>query len=275
MAVSVNIANAPLVISNREVKNIKLDDRAPIARDEFTLQMQTQSLEDVRYILRAIAIQEVDQQVRIDNQPSRLLIDNREGKFLHLAQRRVEVLFGNVLDQVAIKALHRAVLSEVRRRVAIVLRNAPLSNELRAGFRTLAAGGTWQWFYAPTTNAIATRVNPYTLKSLPFGSKLILMPNSQYVTLANMLDARLDAGWRGWKLWQRGRSRGRGFMVSAVDKIRRNRALKTLNITVTFTQRFALSNEIAYPGRADTKLPKSTVCVVVKAARRTRAYRRR
>jgi hypothetical protein len=275
--VAVNLNKAPLVIQKREVVPVRLNRQEVAKREDFIINVKTQSLEDVRYVLRAVSIQETDKQVRLGNEPNRVVVDNREGKQLRFAQRKIEVFFGDILDQIMLKSLEKALMASIRFAVAGVLKNTPgLRPDQISGIRALASGQSWEWRYSPGRGSPARKVNPYRIGAMPAGAFLVYMPTNAYAGLANMLAARLDAGWRGYsQLWQRGRSGGRGFAVKAVEKIRRGRLLKNYDITVAFTRRYAIPGEVYHPGTGDRKEPKSTVCIRIRTRRRTRGYRRR
>lgn len=291
MPAKLSLRSAPLVVARQKTKPISImGGRQKITvgggKDELTLDVTNQSLSDVRYLLREIIIQETDEQIRAGNDPSRVIIDNREGKPLHSIRRKGEVQFGVVLDQLMIKAISKAVRTSVRAAIVRVLKHTPegaLTGTVNwagdpdalAGIRSLVSGGAWEWRYAADPRSPARKVNPYQIGALAPGALLIYYPKSQYFSLANMLSARIDAGWRDSKLLQRGRSGGRGMLYKGVEKIRRNRNLKNYDIKIAFTRKFVMPNEIYHPGTGDAKQPRSTACVVVRAVRRTRSYGRR
>lgn len=276
MAVAVDLTEAQFVIERKKVIDIKLLGEKVSTREDFLVDVGKQSLSDIRFLLRAITVQETVNQRRLNNQATRLIVDNREGKPLAAAQRKTETQFGDQLDHLMLKAIEKSIKGLMKNAVRRVLKNTPsLRPDEKAGIAALASGGNWEWRYAAKATEQARSVDPYRLGGLSPGALLIYMPQSRYASLANMLAARIDAGWKGGNLWKRGRSGGRGFMERGVSRIRRNRLLKNYDIKIAFTRKFALPGEIYHPGTGDRKEPKSTVCVVVQAIRRGKGYRKR
>lgn len=274
MAIDLN--KARMVIKSREVVPVRLNRVQVAQRENIITVIQTQSIEDVRYLLKAVTIQEAENQIRIGNEPSRVIVDHREGKPLSQVRRKTEVYFGDIFNRLMIKAVERAVTASIRYAVSNVLKDTPgLKPDEMAGFRELTQGGSWQWSYTKDKGSPAVRVDPGQIGAIPFNALLVYMPRSRYVALANMLAARLDAGWRGQQLWEYGRSGGRGFMYKAVEKIRRNKLLKNYNITVSFTRKYAVPGELYHPGTGKTQTPKTSVGIVIRSRRRRKGYSRR
>lgn len=267
----------PLVIKQREIVDVRLNRQTVAQREEMILQIQTQSLADVRSALRAITIQETDKQIRIKNFPSRVVVDNREGRPIDMARRRIEVTFGSGLDQLMIKALENAVKQSLRYQVARVLKHSSVLTDAEAdGLRGLMGGAAWEWRYTEGRGKRATKVNPYRLGSIPAGAMLVYSPKNKYAAFANMLAARMDAGWSPRDMrFRRGRSGGRGFMRKGVEKVRRSRLLKNFDITVAASRKFLVSREIYHPGTGSKRTPKTSFHIIIRARRRTRTYRRR
>lgn len=272
---AINPLKAPLVITQNKTHNVNLNRARVGTRETLNLEMKAQSLADVQWMLRAITIDEVQQQRRLDNEPTRFIVDNREGKPVHLAQRRTEVQFGNTLDQVLLKAIERALLQEISSDVQKVINQVPnLTNLQKAGFRMLSTSGGWNWLKLDRNNK-AIPFNPYKAQALNAGESVIMVPRSEYASLMNMFSARVAAGWTGQKLWERGKSGGSGFMRRGIDKIRRGRLLKNYTITAGFTVKHAIAGEIYYGGYKGRRgSPKRTAFIRIKA-RRVGRYRRR
>lgn len=251
MAVSLN--HAPLVIPKRKVTNVRLLGKPIGQRETITGEMSRQSIADLEYLIKAITIQDTEIEIRKDNEPTRLIVDNREGKALSTVKRKSEVIFGNFLDTQLIKFIQRSLMSSIK------------SNAVSPEGKELGTMAYWTWAYSPKAGQIATPVRIDQIKSLPYGSMLILRPRSPDVGLQNMFAARKDAGWPAWQ-WRtrKGRSGGKGFMFKGINRLKRSRLMKNYTIHITFTDRFKVAGEKYSHGTP----------VVVMRAQRNKRYRR-
>jgi hypothetical protein len=249
---ALNLARAPLVIAQRKTTNIRILGEPLSKRDTLVVDMNKQSLADIQWMLKAITIDDTAAEIRKGNEPTRLVVDAKETTYLAFAQRKVEVTFGNFLDQLLIRLIQRQLMSAIRS-YAVSPKDAALG--------TMA---NWGWAYAAKRGEAASPVNVTAVTSLPVGSYLILKPTSNQVGLANMFAARKDAGKAPDQWWDKGRSGGRGFMSKSLDTLKRSRLMKNYTIHVVFTKRFQTPGEKYSHGTP----------VVVLRARRNRGYKR-
>ena len=288
MAVTALKGRPPLVIKARKTTTVSLDPAKPrtrgASRDNLTLDMSKQGLADVRWILREITYEEMRQQARIDNPATRVVVDNKEFKPIETAQRKTEVTFGNILDKLLIKTIERSVVAAVRgsglasRPEGLVPKSGKATSlGLSRGYHAINAIGGWEWSFVEKRGVPGAVINITKLANLPIGSSLIFAPRSPYAGLLNMVAARIDAGWEEHRLYyvddDRGvnqkapsthRSRGKGFMSKAINKIKRSRLMKNYTIRVMFTERYARRNE---------RYGRGTPVIVIQA-RRNQRYKR-
>ena len=158
-----------------------------------------------------------------------------------------------------------------------------IERSLSAAIRSLAATATgkalasmanWEWFYVenPGRGNSGVKVDDIRkLKSMKFGSYLVLKPKSTDAGVENMLAARTDAGWDLERAYgDTCTSDGRGCMAQAIDKMKRGNLTKNYTMHVVFTKRFALSGE---KYRATSEHGAITPVLVVRA-KRNRRYKR-
>ena len=266
--------NSPLVVPKYRQVNLLGDSIA--LRQTLTLDIRNQTVADVRFLLKAITIDEVDTQQRLGNEANRFAVDGREGKSISDAKCRTEVTFGNALDQVMIRAIMKSVRAQTRLEVGQVIRSAPgLKREDISGFRKLSRPSSWEWVIAEGKGAPAKPTNPFADNvQLSFGQSLIYRTISKYMGLANMFAARIDAGWKGGKLWSKGRSGGKGFLFKSINTIKRNRLLRDYTVRVTFSRRYIAPGEIYHPNTPPAKMPLSTPAIVIRAKRKRGNYKR-
>jgi hypothetical protein len=228
------------------------------------------------WLLQSITVQETDQQMKLDNPPSRLAVDGREKKPLHQVKRRVEVTFGNTLDRLMIKTIERSLSNFIRSTLP--------AKDVRGLDRV---SSNWQWLYIRERGATPIIGNPLNQKSLQIGSMLILRPrpHMKYAGMQNLMAAKIDVGKRPFTIAQletpgpggrdyrekrppnsgEGRSGGHGFMRKAIETLKRNRLLKDYTIYSTHTLEYENINEVYMHG---------TPCIIVRARRRNKGYKR-
>lgn len=275
---AVNLNKAPSVIPKRRV--IKLAGQAVGESETFEKEIEAQSLSDVRYLLRAITLEEVDRAIKVGNEPTRFIVDAREGaRTVDQALYKTETFFGEALDMVMVRALEREIMHILRREIEKILRlssgpraerRIKLSVADRKGLQALMARYNWVWLYSAAPGERMRKVSPYRIGAFPAGALLLFKPTSNYASFANFLSARMQAGLSGKDFWRRGKTGGRGAILRGVDKVRRNRLLRNFTITVEQTQNYALPGERYRPRGEET-----TFSVAIRARRRRRAgYRR-
>lgn len=78
--------------------------------DKIILQV---GAEDILAVLRAVAIEEIGQQINIGNKPTNLLVDNRSSRSIEQAQRRVQAFF------VDVELVYKAVIAAWQRALGL------------------------------------------------------------------------------------------------------------------------------------------------------------
>jgi len=270
VVVKTSLASAPIVIAKRKVINVRIrgefaggsDERLVGKKETLTVDMQTQGFSDIRYMIRRITIEETDNQIRLKNPPSRIAVDNREGKQLALVERRTEVTYGNFLDVQMLKFVERSLMSAIK------------SLGVSSSDRALGNLAAWEWRYVadPSKNKVGVKLrNKKSLKALRVGSYLVLKPKSIMVGVANMKAARKDAGWPKHKwVYGTGSSGGKGFMAKSIDTMKRSNLLKNYTIHVSFTKRFRVRGETY----RETSSFGAVTPVIVVRTKRNRRYKR-
>lgn len=265
------LRNAPIVVQRRRA--VRMGGVTVGDRDTLQLDMEKQSLSDIQHMLKAITIQEVEQQERMGNEASRLAVDSREGKPIANAERRTEVQFG---AYITIRVLHRikqALLEQIRSEISDRAGKWTASTRV---LRAAASSTTWQWYYVEPDGKHGRRFRPGELKNMPYGSKVVLRPRVPDIEYENMLALWRELGYRrspkiagkGDKgVHAKGSKRsGKGFMARSIDKAKRWQAIKPYTIYITFTNKYE---------PAGSKFAKQGApCIVVMARRKKRGYRR-
>jgi hypothetical protein len=206
-------------------------------RETFAAVLETQSLSDVRALLRGIAITETAAQIQAGNPPQLVAVDGvTSGKSVEDAQRKVEITFGTQLAQVAMR------LVEIELRTAIERSTTAHSGKLAD------MTGAWQWRFIAKGGTARVVSSGSPLPAFGPGDKLVLVPAQvPYATITNR-NVR-----RGGDLQARGRARkdkrykgalARGFLATATAAVRRRAEFKGFSIVAEFTKAHMVPGEV-------------------------------
>jgi hypothetical protein len=249
----ISLAKAPLVIP--KTRSIKVDGTTVAERQTIGYELETQVYSDVLYLLREITLEETEAQIRLDNQPTRFAVDNRDTKPLSAAQYRTDVIFGNALNKAVISAIERGLREAIRK-----------TTNVDTG-RLENIHANWNWIYFVGKGTPGTRINARSLKAFPFGAKLVLRPKLDYVGWANMAVARRGQSFTPSRGKNKGitRTNNQGFMALAISKLKRSPLFKDYTIYISFSKKYRVAGD---------KYPHGTPSIVLSAKRKRKAYKR-
>jgi hypothetical protein len=206
-----------------------------VARDRFVVEVQHQSLADVRSMLRGITREQTAQQIALGNPPQILEVDNRTGKRLDDAQRKTVVLFGTFLAAAAMR--------EVEIELAGAIARATTAHSGRLGNVT----ASWQWLFIAKGRAPRLVSAGTPPKSFASGDQLVLIPHAvPYATLTNRNVARggrLNATARKGSKTARAKQ-NRGFLFTAAEGARRRATFAQFSVRVVFSKSHMVPGEI-------------------------------
>lgn len=218
--------------------------------ETFTLRddINKQSLDDIQQLMKTIAADETEQQIRLGNPPSRIITDNREGKPATQAEKRIEVIFGASLPRLAMVTVEQALLAAIRK-----------STGVRSG--GLVDLGNWEWIYLH--DGTETTLNgPQELAQFKHGDIVLLRPKLDYASIVNNVVA--NQGSVGFKT--KGGGLGMGFFGFAAQAAKRNPQLR--NFTIYAGRTGGGSNDVT-----GEESKTGTMFIAIRAARAKR-YRK-
>jgi hypothetical protein len=207
---------------------------ASLARVTITEELNAQYKADVHSALVGITREETAQQIRLDNPPQLLEVDDRTNKPVDQAERKVVVLFGTFLSRAAMQMVENALRSAIAN-----------STNARSG-RLRDVASSWEWRFIPAGGSArkVSAANPPT--TLARGDRLVLVPvNVPYATAVNrsvlhgrpgVLKGRLRTGGRG--------TRDSGFLAAATRDVKRRAEFKQFAIYAEFTTAHAIPGEV-------------------------------
>lgn len=205
--------------------------------------MSKQSIEDIRTMLRQIAVRDTEQQKAIGNPPQFWETDGQTGKPIGEAQRRVVVVFGVVLVAAAMRLIEAALEQAIR--ATSTAHTGALAD----------ISGHWGWTFVGAGGARrVTSANPPAAMTIT--DRLILMPlEVPYATNVNQAaDGRLGkrrsveapALTRRRRVKRAGaKAKGSavGFLEAATASLRGRAEFKQFSIYASFTQRHKVTGE--------------------------------
>jgi hypothetical protein len=217
-------------------------------RVRLAQEINAQSVEDVRTMLRAITIRDTQQQIALGNPPTLAEVDGLSTKPVTQADKRTVVLFGATLAAAAMRLVETALANAIRK--TTTARSGALAD----------IAGRWQWI-------LVTKSGPRRVSSanppatLAVSDRLILMPTGvPYATNVNQaVDGVLRrkgetlAGAGGGlvrrrrikKAGAKGKGAAVGFLEAATAPLKARPDFRQLAIYAAFTRTHKVPGELS------------------------------
>lgn len=176
----------------------------PVPVGSVALNVNSGLRQQIEYLLQSTAYRLIDQQVKLGNPPSEILVDGVSNKTLTQAKRNIDVRFGSYFDKKIAKTVERALVSSIRR-----------STKKRTGKLSNLANWTWYLQDFDNSDGRARKVNPYTLKTLTRNQQLLLVPDDVVQEFGEPYASAADN-------WLNARQGG-GFMYQTKERLNKNR----------------------------------------------------
>lgn len=212
-------------------------------RERFLINAIGWAEEEIVYVLRETALEVVDQQAKIDNLPSDIVVDGSSFKHIEQAKRRVVVSFGNRLAHAVITAIKQALKATINH----------TTNKITGKLENIDA---WEWTYVPGKGRGSARViDPYSIPTLAYSDRLIIRPKEPYASSVNM---RVRSGSRSISFKtskkasesKKRKVSNKGFIGAAAQLLKRNyRITSSFSIYAGFTRKFAIPGELWTAGK--------------------------
>jgi len=204
-------------------------------REMFRVELQKQSLADVRSCIRFIAIEQTAQQIALGNPPQVLTVDGRTNKSLDDVGKQVVIVYGVALAASAMREVELELAGAIARSTRV--HSGRLSN----------LSTSWQWMFVPkggTAHAISAANPPAAFGA---GDQLVLLPKdvpyatitNRAVALAGKLNPKGKAGRRVAKSRQ-----NRGFLATATAAVRAKSAFKQFSVATVFSKNHMVAGEL-------------------------------
>ena len=206
-----------------------------LASERLLVEMQTQSLADVRAMLRGITFDVTRQQIALGNPPTLLEVDNRTGKRVEDVEKKTVVVYGVTLAASAMREVELELAGAIAR--ATTPRSGRLGN----------VSTSWQWLFVPKGGAARPVSAGTPPKAFGPGDQLVLVPKD--VPYATITNRNVAHGGRLNKPGRRGREparsrQNRGFLFWAAEGARRRASFKQFAVFVVFSQKHRVAGEV-------------------------------
>ena len=235
------------------------------------------SKEDARDMIQLVTVEAINEQLKLDNEPTRFLVDGSDAKNLRDVRQKTETFFGDVVDQLLITNFERTL------RKMILKNTTPQTGKL-SDMRN------WDWYYLPFSadrkRGNATKLNdPRELKEWQYGDRLLIRPSQRIFNsrgkgynYASMVNSRVAQRGQNYTP-KRGKNKGvtstnnHGYARQTIKALKRRTQFSGLTMYASFTQAFADPNEVYWAGPG--KGPFTLIFVILNRGKRTagRGYR--
>lgn len=217
--------------------------------ERIALDVANFTVNEVRAYMVRIAEVETAQQIRIDNPPAFVNVDNVRGKSILDVRRRITINYGTRLKVSALNELKRGLMQAIA-----------ASTTRRTG--RLANPANWQFRYV--RNGRTTALPLGSASGIPMGPTdfIVLVPvgvvndkGQAYATAANMRAAgsgRLSFRRSAKQKRIRRADQGIGFLALAARSAQASPAFGGFTVTAGFTTRHALGGEVTRRGGTRT-----------------------
>ena len=209
-------ARLPALKSRTSVQNVG-GQGFTTERNTLTFDVQTTTLDDIQWMLKSIAFQEIGEQADAGNIVSRVIVDGRDSKDILTAKRKIEALFGAKMERQAMRLVEQ-ILQQ-----AIDKTTTPRTGALRD------VRSSWEWVFAIRYDAPGIPVTDDLIGSMPAGSYLILRPRLDYAGMANIRPKEQ-------------------YLTLAARMMRGKRPFANFKITAGVSRKFRVAGEKSYLG---------------------------
>ena len=210
-------ARLPALKSRKSVQNVG-GQAFTTERNTLEFDVKTTTVDDIQWMLRSIAFEEIGEQADVGNIVSRVIVDGRDSKNILTAKRKIQAIFGARMERQAMQ------LAEQILQIAIDKTTTARTGALRN------VRANWEWVFAVRYDAPGIPVTDDLIGSMPAGSYLILRPRLDYAGIANVRPA---AGQ---------------YVQLAAKMMRGKRPFANFKITAGLSRKFKVSGEKSYLG---------------------------
>lgn len=209
-------ARLPALKSRTSVQNIG-GNAFTTERNTLEFDVKNTTLEDIQWMLKSIAFEEIGAQDDLGNPLSRIIVDGRDSKNILTAKRKIEALFGAKMERQAMRLVEDILQQAIDR----------TTTAKTGALRSVRAN--WEWVFAIRYDAPGIPVTNEIIGSMPAGSYLILRPRLDYAGIANV------------------RAKDQ-YLSLAAKMMRGKRPFANFKVTAGVSRKFQVSGEKSYLG---------------------------
>lgn len=202
-----------------------------------------QGTADIQWMLRSISARDTGEQIRLGNPPQVVTVDDRPARAFDDAQRRVDVLFGTKLAQVAMRMIEQ----ELRRNIERT------TNKVTG--RLANVGSYWRWRLITPGKGSQVVTASTELPAFTRGTVLVLEPIgvpyatrvNSLVTGSGALRSRRQRGG-GIRKGQFGPPKPKqpiGYLRATAEALRSRSQFRNFSVSVVFSRQHAVPGELS------------------------------
>jgi len=215
-------------------KTVRLGDQQ-FGRQTFDIELEQQSLADIRALIRDIVTEQTTRQIQLGNPPALLEVDNTTTKGLDQVDKKAVVVYGVTLATAAMRMV------EIELAAAIDRGTSSHSGQLRS------LQGAWQWLLVPKGGAARPVSAGQPVIAFTQGDVLCLVP--KLVPYATMTNRNVARSGRLAPKARKGRPvstklQNMGFLAAAARVVRRRSEFKQFVIGADFTKAHMVAGEL-------------------------------
>lgn len=208
----------PLVVP--KTRTIRLGDGHTLTQERFALELNEQSLADIRAYMHDLIVDDTQQQINLGNPPNISTVDGRTDKRIEDIQRQAVVIFGAALPkeamQLVVRELQRAIIS-------LDLKDTGALSNMQ----------NWQWVFIRKGQGPLNISSGSPPEQFVQGDQLVLSPdNVPYASWANFRAKQINGS--------------KGFMALATAAVRKLPVFKQFACYTLFTSKYSVAGE-TYP----------------------------
>jgi len=182
-------------------------------RNSLQFDVQNTTIEDIQWMMRSIAFEEIGEQADLDNTVSRVIVDGRDSKDILTAKRKVQAIFGAKMERQAMRLVEDILQQAIDR----------TTSERTGALRNVR--GSWEWVFALRYDSPGIPVTNDLISSMPPGSYVVLRPKLNYAGVANI---RPNAGQ---------------YLRLAERMMKGKRPFANFNVTAGVSRKFKVNGE--------------------------------
>jgi len=225
-------------LANKTI-NIGAGVRANSERHTLGIDIENQTIEDVRKMMLEIALRDVEIEENAGNTVSAVYADKGKTESIATAKKQIEVIFGDTLS--------KQIMVVVEQKLAEAIRET--TNEISGDLVDIRSH--WQWTLVKKGQPAIELGGPQDLAGVTYKDMIVLKPKVGYATTVNMLVSQtgeLSVQKRKNRRSADKPKKAVGFLGFASQSVKRMSIAKNYTIWAGFSEAYPVPGEVSKYG---------------------------